>query len=325
MRPAPRAISVGCLVAALLPTQDGGPFTRAPGTAFRVLSWNVDRTAHIRERSAFRALVGAADPDLLLLSEVADTTSPAAVRAALWGLRGPADTVWHVSFGRGGGYQRSVIAARTPVTTAPAFDSIPYPASDRTVLLGLVPDSARAAGGAALAAGVGTNAGIVRIGGRRVMVVVADFQCCGGSPTDWREQRRRIEARILHRAMRTTLAGARADAVILGADLNLVTGGAPLDTLLQPLDRRLGALAATAPKHLDGSQDWTWRGVDSPFPPARLDYVLYSARTLVVRRSFVLETEDLDPDERERRGLESGTSQRLSDHRPIVADFAWAP
>jgi len=115
------------------------------------------------------------------------------------------------------------------------------------------------------------------------------------------------------------------DAVVLGADLNLVTGGAPLDTLLQPLDRRQGALAATAPKHVSGSQDWTWRDVHSPFPPSRLDYVLYSARTLVVRRAFVLETEDLHADLRGRLGLEAGSSQRLSDHRPVIADFAWAP
>jgi endonuclease/exonuclease/phosphatase family metal-dependent hydrolase len=158
-----------------------------------------------------------------------------------------------------------------------------------------------------------------------VLVVVADLQCCGASADGWQEQRRRVEARILHRAIRATLARGRVDAVVLGADLNLVTGGAPLDTLLQPLDRRQGALAATAPKHVTGSQDWTWRGVNSPFPPSRLDYVLYAARTLQVRRAFVLETEDLRPDALGARGLVAGSSQRLSDHRPVIADFAWAP
>ena len=298
---------------------------RAPGTAFRVLSWNVDRTAHIRERDAFRALVGSVDPDLFLLSEVADTTSAADVRAALRGLRGPADTVWHVAFGRGGGYQRSVIAARTPVVPMPAFDSIPYPTDDRDRLLAMLADSLRPAGRAALDAAVATNAGLVTIAGRRVLVVVADLQCCGASADGWQEQRRRVEARILHHAIRATLAHTRVDGVVLGADLNLVTGGAPLDTLLQPLDRRQGALAATAPKHVAGSQDWTWRGVNSPFPPSRLDYVLYAARTLVVRRAFVFETEDLHADLRGRVGLAAGSSQRLSDHRPVIADLAWAP
>lgn len=297
---------------------------RAPGTMFRVLSWNVDRTAHIRERDAFRALVGAVDPDLFLLSEVADTTSAAHVRAALWGLRGPADTGWHVAFGRGGGYQRSVIAARAPIADVAAFDSIPYPADDRDRLLAMVADSLRPAARAALDAGVATNAGVVTVAGRRVLVVVADLQCCGATADGWQEQRRRVEARVLHRAIRATLARGRVDAVVLGADLNLVTGGAPLDTLLLPLDRRQGALAATAPKHVTGSQDWTWRGVNSPFPPSRLDYVLYSARTLIVKRSFVLDTEDLGADTLRPHALEAGSSQRLSDHRPVIVDFAWA-
>ena len=316
---------LGALVAALALQSLPADLGRAPGTAFRVLSWNVDRTAHIRERDAFRALVGAVDPDLFLLSEVADTTSADHVRGALWGLRGPADTLWYVAFGRGGGYQRSVIAARAPIAQAPAFDSIPYPAGDRDRLLALVADSLRPAARAALDAGVATNAGLVTVAGRRVLLVVADLQCCGASADGWQEQRRRVEARVLHRAIRGTLAGGRVDAVVLGADLNLVTGGAPLDTLLLPLDRRQGALAATAPKHVTGSQDWTWRGVNSPFPPSRLDYVLYSARTIQVRRSFVLETEDLRPDALGARGLEAGSSQRLSDHRPVIADFAWAP
>jgi endonuclease/exonuclease/phosphatase family metal-dependent hydrolase len=155
-------------------------------------------------------------------------------------------------------------------------------------------------------------------------VVVADLQCCGGSADGWQEQRRRVEARIIHRAIRLALVRGTVSGVVLGADLNLVTGGAPLDTLLQPLDRIQGALAATAPKHLTGSQDWTWRGVDSPFPPSRLDYVLYSARTLLVRRSFVLETEDLTPDHHRGLGIDASTSQHLSDHRPVIVDFAWA-
>lgn len=316
---------LAALVAALALQSLLADLGRAPGTAFRVLSWNVDRTAHIRGRDAFRALVGAVDPDLFLLSEVADTTSADHVRAALWGLRGPADTLWYVAFGRGGGYQRSVIAARAPIAQTPAFDSIPYPADDRDRLLAMIADSLRPAARAALDAGVATNAGLVTVAGRRVLLVVADLQCCGASADGWQEQRRRVEARVLHRAIRGTLARGRVDAVVLGADLNLVTGGAPLDTLLLPLDRRQGALAATAPKHVTGSQDWTWRGVNSPFPPSRLDYVLYSARTLQVRRCFVLETEDLRPDALAARGLEAGTSQRLSDHRPVIADFAWAP
>ena len=325
MHHAARAVLAGVVVASTLAAGGDDPFARPPGTAFRVLSWNVDRTAHIRERDAFRALVGAVDPDLFLLSEVADTTSATEVRAALRGLRGPADTVWDVAFGRGGGYQRSVIAARTPIARVAAFDSIPYPADERDRLLAMVADSLRPAARAALDAGVATNASVVTVAGRRVLIVVADLQCCGASANGWQEQRRRVEARILYRALRATLNRTRVDGVVLGADLNLVTGGAPLDTLLQPLDRRHGALAATAPKHVTGSQDWTWRGVNSPFPPSRLDYVLYSARTLLVRRAFVLETEDLHPDELGARGLEAGSSQRLSDHRPVIADFGWAP
>lgn len=303
----------------------GDPLARAPGSAFRVLSWNVNRTAHVAHRGEFRALVRAVDPDLLLLSEVAETTSVTDVRAALQGLRDPADTVWRITFGRGGGYQRGVVAARAPVVVLPELDSLPYPAAAIAQLVAVIPDSAtQGALRANLAQAVGVHAAVVAMGERHLLAVVSDFQCCG-TAGGWQEQRRRREAALIRNALRAGVRRVPADGIVFGADLNLVAGSAPLDSLLHPLGGRHGGLAPTAPKHVASSQDWTWDGRGTPYPSSRLDYVLYGPRTLRVTRAFILDTEDLDPAQLARHGLTASTSARLSDHRPVIVDFAWMP
>ena len=304
---------------------DDDPLARAPGTTFRILSWNINRVAHVAHQSDFRTMMRAIDPDVLLLSEVAETTSVADVYAALRGLRDPTDTAWQITFGRGGGYQRGVVAARAPVTAVPELDSIPYPADAVADLVARMSDTAaQRQMRANLAEAVGAHGGVVRVKGRFLLAVVSDFQCCG-TAGGWEEQRRRREAAVIRDAVRAAVRRVPVDAVVLGADLNLVTGGAPLDSLLRPIDRQHGSFTATAPKHVAGALDWTWDGRGTPFPSSRLDYVLYSARTLLVLRSFVFDTEDLNPEQLARHGLGAGTSARLSDHRPVVVDFTWVP
>jgi len=67
---------------------------RAEGTSLRVISWNVNRDSFMKHPEKFRAIVAAADQDILLLDEVSGGSSAEAVVQALIGLRGAADTLW---------------------------------------------------------------------------------------------------------------------------------------------------------------------------------------------------------------------------------------
>ena len=86
---------------------------------------------------------------------------------------------------------------------------------------------------------------------------------------------------------------------------------------------RLAATAVLAGAISGGRSSATWDGGRGQFPPGQLDYVLYSAATLDVRRAFVLETTDLSSRWLERYGLDVSDSERASDHRPLVVDFSW--
>ncbi|HMB70033.1 MAG TPA: endonuclease/exonuclease/phosphatase family protein, partial [bacterium] len=122
--------------------------------------------------------------------------------------------------------------------------------------------------------------------------------------------------------------------VIVAGDLNLVGWRRQLDTLLHgtienpveygpaaPPDVDGTSLADAHPYHTTGLADWTWHGSDSPFPPGRLDYVVYSDAALELAGGFVLWTPDLAPAELEAAGLRADDVPEASDHLPVVADF----
>jgi hypothetical protein len=59
----------------------------------------------------------------------------------------------------------------------------------------------------------------------------AIITCCG-TPGTWREYRRQLAATLVHAHMRQTLAHEQPGEVSAAGDMNLVTGGAALDTIL---------------------------------------------------------------------------------------------
>jgi len=97
----------------------------------------------------------------------------------------------------------------------------------------------------------------------------------------------------------------------------------PLTILAGPYRTPHSALTAAEPYHLDGTATWTWDGRGTRFPSSALDYQLYSPRSLRVDASLVLDTEDLSDAELEYSGLDSKTSRRLSNHRPLVVQYSW--
>ena len=92
-----------------------GPVPRPKGTDFRVMSWNVSGPRFIQKASGFRAIIQLADPDILLLDELEGGRSVEEIASVLRGLRGKADTAWHMIIGAGGGYQRGAVISRYSV------------------------------------------------------------------------------------------------------------------------------------------------------------------------------------------------------------------
>ncbi|MFQ5675326.1 MAG: endonuclease/exonuclease/phosphatase family protein [bacterium] len=297
-------------------------FARLPETSFRVLSWNVNRDSFARHPEQFRAVMSAVNPDIFLLDEVTENSSAREVVEVLMELNGPADTLWNVSFGAAGEYQRSIIASRFPVQQVPEFRWIAFPHEQIKRFTAMVEAKRRTRLLKNLEGGVAANAAVVKVDGKQVFNIVVDFQCCGDDGT-WEDQRREFEAKMVHEATSKALSRLEVDGVILSGDLNLVGTSTPLRILQQPLPSNYGSLEVVGAKHLDGKTKWTWDGRGTEFPNGKLDFALYNANQLEVLRSFVFDTETMPPTMREKYGFEFGLSRTLSDHRPIVVDYRW--
>lgn len=297
----------------------------APSDAgVRLLSWNVSSDAFVRDPAAFRALVRKAQADILLLDEVAPSTDEKQIRDALAGLKTDGTDDWYIDFGRSGGRQRGVIVSRMPLERLPEFaDTVPYPEAERRRLHdGMVAaDQLRPV--FSMDGGIPVNGVVVLVGERRLLVVTTDLQCCGGDPGSWQEDRRRVEAREIRRRVRQVLARTRVDGIIVAGDFNLVSTPLPLVILSGPYPPPHAGLIAAELHHLDGSETWTIDNRGNRFPSQALDFVLYSPHALELREGYVLDTADLSLAELEQLGLQPESAARLSDHRPLVAEFVW--
>ena len=79
--------------------------------------------------------------------------------------------------------------------------------------------------------------------GRRLLLVGLDLWARGNAPDSWEETRRRVEAAAIRDAITRTLgrldsAKSPVDGVVVGGDMNLVAGRAPLDSLGRDHPRR---------------------------------------------------------------------------------------
>ncbi len=303
--------------------------SRAPGIpepasppGLRLVSWNVSRDNMLVRPEPFRRILAALAPDVVLLDEVPAAAREADVRVLL---PDPRDGSWSTHLGTSGSRQRGAIAVR------------------RGVLLGVaelarvaLPDSVRAHLGrpasadleevrADLAgAGVPVAGAWLEVEGRLVLLATLDLVCCGNAADAPEDRIRRIQADAIHEALRRALASRPGvAAVVVGGDFNLVGSTAPLDIARRGLDPASGDLVSARALQLDGTTTATWTGFRGPFPPGRLDYVLFSPSALQADRAFVFETGDLSPEELAARALVATDSDRASDHRPIVVDFAW--
>ncbi|MFQ5690934.1 MAG: endonuclease/exonuclease/phosphatase family protein, partial [Gemmatimonadota bacterium] len=325
---------------------------RPPGTDFRMLSWNVSRRSLQRAPDAFRRIVAAADPDLVLFDEVSPRIPLekledlfAAVEEAAGKLAGPASRRgrgrWHLYRGTAGGAQRGLIAVRRtadnganpaaeaagPAQPQPVreLERLSYPDS----VARIVAEDPRGPGLPEVAANLASRAGVpsagawVTLGGRRLLAVTLDLVCCGNHERSPQDRIRRIESARIAAAVRRAVSAGGPEGVVVAGDFNLVGTVAPLSRMAEALDVDGSDLAITRPLQLDGRSSATWDEGKGPFPPGELDYVLYSDASLAVGRTFILDSRDFSERTLRRYGLRWDDSRRASDHMPLVTDLSW--
>jgi endonuclease/exonuclease/phosphatase family metal-dependent hydrolase len=304
------------IVQALTPAQRSrsssgpDPLRRLPGPTLRVVSWNVAGKAMLTRPDPFHRILSALAPDVILLDEVSSQASEEWVETFL----GPH---WQIVLGAGGGRQRTVAASLHPIAPVAELRRVDYPAEQSRRILGLLSDADRRAVLAqAHQEGVPTTGAAVEVGGRRLLVVPVDLQCCGDRPGCPEDRIRLMEAGAIHAAVRRALAAGRFDGLLIAGDFNLVASREPLDLMAEGL-----TIAETL--RLDGLSNATWGRRGSQFPPGRLDYLLYSDNSLRLLASFAFRTGDLPIYWLRRHRLQPDDSDLASDHLPIVADFSW--
>ena len=294
---------------------------RSPGT-LRVAQWNVG-SAEFRARAEGMARVLAAlEPDVLLLDEIAGSTSSDSISAFFelepLGRLGP----WDFVMSETGGRQRALVATRgRRIRPAESMRRVPY-------LEGSLPEFERSLPFAfpTLALeqerGLSTAAAWVDVDGREALFVALDLQAAGwiDSPHD---RLRTLQAATIRAYIARELENGAAP-VVVGGDFNLVGSRAPLVALARGLDVDGSDLVAANAERLGERTLATWRDPENLFPPGRLDFLLLPDAAVALDNSFVFDTEDLNEETLERLGLEQDLMTLLSDHLVVVADLLFA-
>ena len=110
-------------------------------------------------------------------------------------------------------------------------------------------------------------------------------------------------------------------AIVIVGDFNLVGSRAPLDLIL---DKKVYGLKDWLIPNLIGESVVTWRGGSrASFSPGKLDYVIYSAKTLTAKNGFILNSELLSQTELRQLKLDVADS-KLSDHLLMTIDFQFS-
>jgi endonuclease/exonuclease/phosphatase family metal-dependent hydrolase len=300
------------------PTPSAELPVKSPG-AVRVAQWNVASTGFRSRAEGMARVLAAVEPDVLLLDEIAGSTSHDSISAffALGPLRSLGPWLF-VSSGTGGRQMAVVAARRRDIRPAESMRRVPYLEGSLTGLARSLPSEFPAL---ALEAerGLSVAAAWVDVGGSEALFVSLDLQAAGwiDSPSD---RLRTLQAETVHTYVARELAGQKAP-VVIGGDFNLVGSRRPLFALSRGLDVDGSDLLAAEAERLGERTLATWRSPDNLFLPGRLDYVLFPDAAASSVNSFVLATEDLGDRTLERLGLERGLMRSLSDHLIVVVDL----
>ena len=281
--------------------------SKLPGAgagALRIMSWNAANGALFDNPEPFVRVLAAINPDVIFLQELTDRNSASQLESLL-NRRLPSEvsSQWTVAFGAGGGNLRCAVASKLPLEPAEPFQLLPYPDW---------PDRSLRVAGA-----------VIETANKRLLCVSVHLRCCGGIGSQ-QDFIRILEVETIREELRKLTESGSIDGVIVAGDFNLVGSRRPLDLLTSRLDITGLSLIAAQPYQLDGLSNATWSDREQSFVPGRLDYLLFSNRTMALRNTFVLDARDLNPDALHRLGLRSDDTASASDHFPVVADVQWA-
>jgi hypothetical protein len=110
-------------------------------------------------------------------------------------------------------------------------------------------------------------------------------------------------------------------AIVMLGDFNLVGSRKPLDLII---DKKDYGLKDWLVPNLIGESVVTWRGGPrASFAPGKLDYIVYSTKTLIPKNGYLTNSELLNRTERRQLKLDAGDS-KISDHLLITVDFQFS-
>ncbi len=287
--------------AAPAPTLDAS-LPAKPANAVRVVSYNVLRSSPNAKPQVFQRVLGALQPDVVLVqeweaqseSELTDwfnSMLPLA-NGNSWNVAAIADTVQN-----GGGV---AIVSKFPLLS----DDAPRP----TVPAG------------AANAGKPIRAAIALADGPHGPIMFCSTHLkSGGSAGSSEDIRRNDEARALN-ALFSTKAPKDAWRIIAG-DMNLVGSREPLEVLAAAIDNDNSPLTPAPTRTLGDATYLTWSESGNAFAPGRLDWLLYSDSTAKAANAFVLDTARLSDATLARTGLTATDTAEATDHMPVVVDL----
>lgn len=289
---------------------------RRPGTDLRVVQWSVGGEPWLSGPGPFLRILAALAPDVILLDDVDPDLDADRLQGALGAL--PDGAAWSVVVGSGGGPRRTAVASRLPLAAESRLARVEWPDSVRA-LDGLpMGDPLRSDLAGAALDGIPAVGARVSLAGRSLLVVPVGLVCCGraGSPED---RARIMAAGAIRDAVEGVLRGGEVDGLLVGGNLNLVGSPLPLEILARGLDPAGQDLAVAPAPQLGGRSNATWNS-PGPFPPGRLDHLLFSRSLLQLRGSFAFDPGALTMEGRKALGLEEGDGE-ASEHLPVVADL----
>lgn len=267
----------------------------APGCV-RIVSYNVEKSAPMKDPERFARLFQALAPDIVLVqewSDVDDRTLEQWFTALI-----PSSTPWNARVSSGPGV---AVIARHPIEPlGPARLSLEETGSSTDESIRWV-------------------AAVVKTPQGDIDVATLHLKCCGAM--DSREdQKRTAQARVINAAMRGALSASGGRARLIAGDFNLVGSRPPLDVLRAGLDSDGSDLAVAEPFVLGDAVQTTWFSGGESFSAGRLDYAVFGDAGATVDRTFVLDTRRMSDAALAVAGLDRGDSG-ASDHLPVVIDL----
>ena len=118
--------------------------------------------------------------------------------------------------------------------------------------------------------------------------------------------------------------------LVFSGDLNLVGSRRIHDTLVDGLNDLISAasskkLVEAVSHHTNTPFTFTWKDDTLKWPPGKLDFTFYTVPDLVLGKSFVLYTPNMSAETLKKFGLQASDSIDASDHLPHVVDVAPGP